>query len=215
METLKPIGALALGVALALVAPADARGDENPNPYTRADGTWISISGTVRSVTPNTFALDYGDGIVTVEMDDGDRDADAYKLIEGDKVTVYGKIDDDFYETTTIEASSVYVEKLGTYFYASPRDEEDVFFYSTVTPIVISSTSVQGTVSKVENGSFTIDTGLRSLEVEVDEMPYDPLDDEGYLKVRKGDYVRVTGDMDVRLFEGRVLEAASIVKLSG
>ena len=42
-------------------------------------------------------------------------------------------------------------------------------------------------------------------------MPYNPLDDEGYLKVETGDLVRVTGNMDRDLFEGRVLEADSVV----
>lgn len=95
------------------------------DPYLKANNTWISISGTVKTVSPDIFLLDYGDGIIKVEMDDGDRDADAYKLIEGDTVTVNGMIDDDFYEATKIEAASVYVEKLGTYFYASSVDEED------------------------------------------------------------------------------------------
>ena len=39
-------------------------------------------------------------------------------------MTVYGRVDDDLYETTTIEASSIYDQDLGTYFYASAADEE-------------------------------------------------------------------------------------------
>ncbi|MDX1644970.1 MAG: hypothetical protein R3244_11495 [Thermoanaerobaculia bacterium] len=198
----------AIGLLVALPATAEE------NPYLQPDDTWISLSGTVEAVSPDAFTLDYGDGIITVEMDDGDRDADAYALIEGDKVTVTGKIDDDFYETTTIEASSVYVENIGTYFYASAVDEEDTFVTVT-TPIVVSETVVQGTVTDVRITEFTIDTGLRELTVEVDEMPYDPLDDEGYQKIEVGDRVSVRGDMDVDLFEGRVLEANSIVTLSG
>jgi hypothetical protein len=57
-------------------------------------------------------------------MDDWDWYAEGKNLIDGDKVTVYGRIDDDFFETTSIEASSVYVESLGSYFYASAADEE-------------------------------------------------------------------------------------------
>ncbi|HSO22154.1 MAG TPA: hypothetical protein VLT81_04555, partial [Chondromyces sp.] len=88
------------------------------DPYVEPDDSWISLSGTVKAVTADAFTLDYGKGMITVEMDDGDRDADGYKLIEGDKVTVNGVIDDGLFETRTIEASSVYVEKLDTYFYA-------------------------------------------------------------------------------------------------
>ena len=114
-----------LATAILTAFTAGATQAAEPNPYMRADGTWISISGEVTDVMPDRFVLDYGESVITVEMDDGDRDADAYKLLEGDKVTVNGMIDDDFYETTTIEAESVYVEKLGTYFYASAVDEED------------------------------------------------------------------------------------------
>jgi hypothetical protein len=44
-----------------------------------------------------------------VESDDGDRDADAYKLIEGDKVTVNGVIDDDLFEGRELVADSLVI----------------------------------------------------------------------------------------------------------
>ncbi|MEZ4332610.1 MAG: hypothetical protein R3F35_12685 [Myxococcota bacterium] len=207
------LGALALTAALAVGGAAQAGADQK-NPYKQPDGTWISISGTVKSVQPNNFTLDYGKGMITVQMDDVDRDANAYKLAAGDKVTVNGMIDDDLFETTTIDASSVYVEKLGTYFYASPADEEDVYFYTIETPIVVSDTVVRGVVTEVDDDEFVIDTGRRKLRVEVDEMPYNPLDDEGYQKIRSGDYVRVTGQMDDHFFTGRELVADSVVKLA-
>ncbi|MDX1680078.1 MAG: hypothetical protein R3242_05030, partial [Akkermansiaceae bacterium] len=96
------------------------------DPYDKPDRSWLSISGEVTSVTPDTFLLDYGDGAITVEMDDFDNDADAYKLVVGDEVTVYGRVDDDLFETTSIEASSVWVSGINTYFYANSADEEDL-----------------------------------------------------------------------------------------
>lgn len=205
------VGAALSGLLAAAVANA-----EEVNPYTKPNNTWISISGEVTDVMPDTFVLDYGNGTVIVEMDDGDRDADAYKLIAGDKVTVNGKIDDDLYEATKIEAGSVFVEKLGTYFYASAVDEEDPYlrFHVVSTPVVVSSTTVRGIVTKVDGNEFTIDTGLRSLRVDVGAMPYDPLDDEGYQKIRVGDYVQVNGSIDTGFFEGRELEAETVFKLS-
>jgi hypothetical protein len=186
-----------------------------PDPYQQADDTWISISGTVKAVSPDAFSLNYGDGAVLVEMDDGDRDADAYKLMEGDKVTVNGMIDDDFYEATTIEAASVYVEKLDTYFYASPADEEDadLTIWYTV-PVVPGETVVQGTVTQVNDEDFVVNTGLRSVTVDTGELGYDPLDDEGYQKIEPGDLVRVTGEMEDNFFERKKLEADSIVTLA-
>ncbi|RUO58576.1 hypothetical protein [Pseudidiomarina insulisalsae] len=184
------------------------------NPYQQPDDTWIQISGTVESVSPDSFILDYGSGTVSVEMTDGDRDADAYKLLPDDKVTVSGLIDDDFFETTTIDASSVYVESIGTYFYASAIDEEDRIFTFTV-PVVVSETTVRGTVSAVDPlaDEFTINTGTRLITVETDEMPYDPLDDEGYQQISVNDMVSVTGQIDNDLFEGQVFEADYVTTL--
>ena len=192
-----------------LAVPAAAE----ENPYAMADNAWISISGEVEAVDPDEFVLDYGDGSVIVEMDDGDRDADAYKLMKGDDVTVSGLVDDDFFETTTIEASSVYVDKLGTYFYASAVDEEDDFV-TVHTPVIMSETVVQGTVKEVNDEEFVVDTGFDELTVEVEEMAYDPLDDQGYQKVEAGDVVSVTGDMDDDFFEGRELVADTVTVLT-
>ncbi|WP_162883824.1 hypothetical protein, partial [Chromatocurvus halotolerans] len=58
---------------------AQSSDGSNVSPYAMADGSVITIDGTVDSVSPDSFALDYGQGVVTVEFDDGDRDADAYK----------------------------------------------------------------------------------------------------------------------------------------
>jgi len=184
------------------------------NPYAKPDDTWISIDGTVDSVSADSFLLDYGPGIITVEMDDGDRDADGYKLAMGDRVRVSGMIDDDMFEARTIEASSVYVESLGTYFYASAVDEEDTFVTYT-TPVDVSATVLQGTVTDVDDEEFTINTGLRSVRVEVEEMAYNPLDDIGYQQIDLGDRVSVTGDMDTDFWEGQTeLVADSVVTLS-
>ncbi len=197
-----------LVATLALIAtPAMAQ-----NPYAEPNNSWISLSGTVRSVGPDTFVLDYGEGLVTVAMDDWDNDADAYKVVEGDNVTVTGKVDDDLFETTSIEASAVYVEGLNTYFYADAADEEDTFV-TLSTPILIASTTLQGTVTDVRDEEFTLDTGLREMTVTVEEMPYDPLDDEGFQKIEPGDRVSVSGEIDNGFFEGRELVADTIVTL--
>ena len=196
-------------VLLLLTTPALAQED----PYDAPDDTWISLSGTVESVRPDAFVLDYGEGVITVEMDDWDMDADGYKVVEGDRVTVNGMVDDDFFETTTIEASSVYVEGLNTYFYASSADEEDTFV-TLMTPPAMSTVVVQGTVTDVDDEEFTINTGLREIRVETDAMYYDPLDDEGFQQIDMGDRVSVTGTIDDDFLEGRELVASSITTLS-
>ncbi len=182
------------------------------DPYEMADDTWISLSGEVESVSADEFLLDYGGGMVTVEMDDGDRDADGYKLVRGDDVTVTGVVDDDFFEATTIEAGSVYVEKLGTYFYASTADEVDR--YITIHgPTVNATAVVQGTVTEVRDHEFVVDTDARSITVDVSDMLYNPLDDTGYQQVEPGDMVSASGTVDYDFFEGREIMAETVTTL--
>lgn len=81
-------------------------------------------------------------------------------------------------------------------------------------PVVISATTVQGRVTEVGSEEFVVDTGLRQVRVEVEEMSYNPLDDGGYQKIEVGDRVSATGQVDNDLFEGRELVADSVVTLS-
>lgn len=207
------LGLVLIGVACLAWTNAIAG---SPNPYAKADRSWITISGQVESVSPDTFVLDYEKGKIVVEMDDGDRDADAYKLIPGDKVIVSGRIDDDFFETTTIEAYSVYIKNIDTTFFASAMDEEgpDKYAVNILAPLSDYQVNLVGKVSEVKDGEFMLDTGNRSVRVEVDEMAYNPLDDEGYQRIEKGDRVSVSGRFEYDFFEGREIEAETVMKLN-
>lgn len=214
MTNYKLLMTMVAGIFAGVTLSCTADTENSNNPYAKPDDTWISISGRVESVERDSFLLDYGEGVITVEMDDGDRDADAYKLLEGDKVTVNGYIDDDFYELTTIEAGSVYVEKLDTYFYASPADEEDITYNVWYTvPVVPGEVLVEGVVTNVGDEQFTVNNGYKSIKVSVKNMVPDPLDDVGYQKIEKVDIVRVTGDISDDLFESRLINADSVVTL--
>lgn len=197
----------ALFCAAYFVLPLQAQ-----DPYLMKDESWISLSGTVVTAGANTFELDYGEGIVTVEMDDWDWYSEAYPILSGDRVTVYGRVDDDLYETTSIEASSVYVKGFNTYFYASAADEESAVPYVSV---LYADADLQftGIVTSIDGREFTIDTGTRTMKVDTIMMPYNPMDDKGFQKVRKGDYVQVTGDIDVDVFEKTELMADTITTL--
>jgi len=208
----RTVGILTLGLVFTCSAAMAAA------PKTAPDDSWISVSGTVTSVEADSFILDYGKDTITVEMDDGDRDADGYKLQFGDKVTVSGKIDDDFFEQRTIEASSVYVENLNTTFYASAIDEEDLAATGPAiitTPVYVSEAIVEGTITRIAGDEeFVISTGTGQLMVETDALPYDPLDNTGYQQLDVGDRVSVSGRMDYDFIEGREFVAESIVTLA-
>lgn len=207
----KPIATTALAVALASGAsPAIAE-----NPYAEPDGSYIRIGGTVTTVAPASFLLDYGSGSITVEMDDWDSYGDAWGISDGDRVTVYGRVDDDLYELSTIEAGSVYVENLNTYFYANAADEESMDVWTVHAPVALGEVEVIGKVTEVmpEEGRLILETGVTELTVDTRPMLYDPLDENGYQRVEEGDRISVIGDIDYDLIEGRELEATALLTI--
>lgn len=191
-----------------------ASGAQAADPSEKPNDSWISVSGTVVSAGPDSFRLDHGSGVITVEMDDFDFYPEGRNLIDNDQVVVYGFIDDDLFEKRTIEASSVYVQNLGTHFYASGADEEDFAVWSLTSPIEVGQVEVTGTVTSVNGRVLTIDNGRRSLRVDTASMPYNPVDQIGYLKIGLGDRIKVSGDMDDSLFGKREIEADWIIELS-
>lgn len=198
--------------ALLVVTATIGAGAGAQTPHARPDDARLTLFGKVDSVNEDSFKLDYGQGLITVETDGRDWGARDVKLERGDEVTVFGMIDKDLNETTTLEAESVYVERLGAMFQASPLDEEDNF-YNLNNLSDDFDTVIQGTVAEVGMTSFTLDVETHELTVEVDDMAYNPLDGEGYQRVREGDVVSVTGNMGRDFFEGRVLEADSVVTI--
>ncbi len=83
------------------------------DPYQQPDDSWISVDSPVADVMEDAFTLDYGSGLMTVEIDDDDRDAEAYTLDRGDKVSVTGVIDDEFTVDTGMREIAVELEELG------------------------------------------------------------------------------------------------------
>ncbi|MDX1635752.1 MAG: DUF5666 domain-containing protein [Marinobacter sp.] len=202
-------------LALALPATAQDRQQER-NPQERLDGSWVVISGTVTTADPDGFRLDYGSGLITVEMDDWDWYAEDYELLPGDKVTVYGAVDHDTYEVASIEAASVYVENLGTYFHAGSRDDEGRSRLVDTTPdprVTLGDMVVVGVVTRVGDSHFVIDSNQRRMTVDTTAMPYNPLDDEGNPQIAVGDKVSASGRMDENTLPRRELVAESVVVL--
>ena len=97
------LGVLFSVLALSFVSTAALAEDPAKYPH----GTRLNTDGTVDKLGPDMFVLNYGEGNITVEMDDVDRDADAYKLVKGDYVSVTGAIQKIFFEHRVIKARSV------------------------------------------------------------------------------------------------------------
>ncbi|NMT65124.1 NirD/YgiW/YdeI family stress tolerance protein [Marinobacter orientalis] len=207
---LKAISAIGAAAAITLPAPVAAQDVEE-----KPDGSWVSLSGKVASHTPEAFTLDYGEGTITVETDDWDTIGDGWAISEGDKVTVYGRVDDGLYQDRKIEAGSVYIEDLNTMVTApSPADEEDPLplNYTYLSVPADYDIQVVGTVTSVSGREFTIDTGERQVSVDTLQMGFNPLDDVGFVQVEEGDFVSVSGDLDMSVFDETEISAETIVK---
>lgn len=187
------------------------------NPYAQGDDTWVTLSGTAVDTQKDGFTLDYGAGLVQVEMDARFSTRDAQVVNEDNKVTVYGRIDDDLFEKATIEADSVFVENSRTYFHPVPADEEAVerFDMSPLIPVQEGDISVSGTISSIDGRTFTITaTGGRGVTVDTSELHYNPLDRRGQQQLNVGDYVTVHGRMDERTLAQREFTAKHIIALA-
>jgi len=217
------VAALAIALAATPAAAQQGSANEDPNqayedvpppaPHELEEDTWISLGGVVTEVGRDRFEIDYGDGTIIVEMDDGDRDADGYQLKVGDRVSVVGQIDDAFAETTTIEAAGVYVEKIHTFFRVKPHDAEREAV-ARFEPVIVPESLLQGIVTSVGPQQFTVARKGRRITVDVSQLDHDPLDDEGYQRVEIGDRVSVSGDMSFDILDGYMFVATSVVEIS-
>lgn len=180
-----------------------------------ANREWISLSGTVKSVSDDDFTLNYGDGQIVVEMDNYGWQDQGY-LKSGDRVSVTGRIDNDFYEMKKIEASSVFVPGRNEYFSANPADEEDGYYAYSVGYFTSDAAAKDdewvaftGTVRSIDDDEIAVDTGFRTIDVDLG----DARGTEAAIDV--GDRVSVTGEMDdADLFDAREVEATSVVILN-
>lgn len=179
------------------------------------DGEWIRLSGTVRSVSDDEFTLDYGKDRITVETDDFRSDA-LRSLKQGDRVMVSGRIDDGFFSSKSIVASTVRVEgsqETLSSNHAAMNDSRSAF---PEAPGNVSRMedgdwiSLTGKVSKMDDDEFTIQTGSQSVAVDASDV--DGFDRKG---LRVGDRVSVSGEVDEGgLFTDREIETNSVVILS-
>lgn len=204
-------------VAIAQQVSAEAQVDvEQAMPLDLPDHSWITMQGTVMSPTADTFLLDYASGQIIVELDDWGSAGEAMNLSEGDKVTVTGRIDKDLLETATIEASAVVNDATGQHYFANAADEEDLTEWFAARAAAEGQTMLRGAVKTVnaEMDGFVLDNGAFQVEVDVSELADNPLDMTGTPKVKEGDIVTVSGDVESDLFKMRELQARTIVLMT-
>jgi len=212
LTSISAIAALAASPALAQDMMDDGAAELAATP----DDGWISLTGEVTSAAGEAFRLDYGAGVITVEMTDFDGFQEAEYLVPGDDVVVYGLVDNDFYDRKTIEASTVYIDDTNSYIYADRANGAlTPGYFGAPTPSFDDpALTYTGVVDSVDGREFWL-TDIAGVRIEVDtaSMAYNPLDNEGYQQIDAGDRVTVTGTIDAGFFENNELSADSVVTL--
>ncbi len=176
------------------------------------NGSWISVRGKVEKAMPNYFVLDKGSRSIIVEMDDWDMFKEGTYIKKGDVVVVNGRVDKDFPEKRKIEAGSVYVQGINTYFYASSSDEEIepylVGYHYEVRDIPTNAElTFTGTVEKIKNDQIVVNTGYRKVKVDTSSLPENLVFSDKSLNPEIGDRVTVKGEMENKFFRDFVLDA--------
>ncbi len=177
------------------------------------DDSWVRVEGTVVLAREGGFVLDYGDNTIKVEMDDRISEREGKWIRKGDNVAVYGRIDNDLFEERKIEASSVYVKNINTYFHARGTDEEMVGSLSLQSAPSNNWITVSGRIVSISGQQFSLAT--KPFNVDTAHMADNPLDNVGSPKLDVGDRVTVSGQLENTFFEDRLLVASDITLLSG
>ena len=224
MRATSPLAGLVIASLVLLAGCADRKepapdnGSASTAPDSAAlaaadDGQWLSLTGTIVSAAPSSFVLDYGAGNVVVEMDDWDPFPEGLSLKPGDRVTVSGLVDEDLFLKKRIEARSVYVRNLNSYFFANNADEEEFRSSALVAASTTDYADFAGKVTAIEGRELTLGTGRSAVRVDTSSLADNPLDSMGVPQIHIGDRVFAWGVIDFDAAEGAELKAQGLISL--
>lgn len=154
------------------------------------ENSWISLNGTVVAKDKTGFEIDYGSGLIRVQMNNWQWYNADHPIQLGDNVRVNGLVEDDQGEKPIVEADSIFIKDLNTYIFREGAN--DIFQPAIDQERVF---QLQGTIVGTNNRRFTMNLGSRKVIIDTTELPYNPLDDKGYQQLKVGDTVQVTGEL--------------------
>lgn len=175
------------------------------DPATLEQGAWIGINGTVGMVGPNSFFLDHGDSTVIVGLTG--EILREYDFIRGQKVTVYGKIDQDLFQKNVIKARAVVIEGSEGAEHTVIGEEDKV---KVITASYVPTSVIHGMVTAVTEKRIVIDQGENKISIDTSELSFDPKDEQGRVQVKQGDLVTVQGVVERGLWDTRTMKATSL-----
>ncbi len=177
-------------------------------------GEWISLAGKVRSASADHLSLSYGPDAVRVELEEIESwPEDEVKA--GDRVTVSGRVDNDFYEGKTVNAAAVHVASLDRTFHGASEDQRTYHdFLASQFAEDGDWVTLSGRIGKFLENGLTLETGIVDVNVDTDQIDEPINDDKGDVRLALNDRVLVTGRVEKSdLFDAKEIEAHAIVAM--
>lgn len=181
---------------------------------------YVTISGTVADILDgDRFMLDYGNGKIQVDTNDAIRNwfksNASFGIKKGDKVTVTGKLDNNWFTKKEIDAYSITHDTDNYTLGFNPNTATstnmlpypDTARHSMFHRDRIGITGIVGDVKSKDRFILEYDGG--AIEVEMDGFKLAPGD-----QLKVGDRITVYGKIADNFFEKHELEADSIEKVS-
>lgn len=190
------------------------------------DGDAIVVTGNILSVSEGELMLNYAGRKVKIEFDKWPWEGkDMEKYFEvGQKVTVSGRVDKDWFSSNEIEANNIYLDDQYVYYYWL---DQSPAYYLNIGPTNMeksanglaggdvggASFSVSGEIKAIHGREFTLQSGEEKFTVDTESLGYNPLDNVGLQQLRVGDHVYVFGDVDAKFFDEKRFSADSVITL--
>lgn len=180
---------------------------------------YVTLSGTVSKIIDNDrFDLDYGNGITRIDCDDALHDLFAksgHRIKAGDKVTVTGKIDNNWFSKHEILVSSIlhitdnYILLYKRPAVASGAELPVIVAVAKPSLFLNGEVALTGIVSGgIYNGSFTLQYEDGAIEVDASSIKI-PKNN----RIAKGDVVTVYGKIDNSFFKNKAITAETVEKI--
>lgn len=216
LTTLLASSILVLGTLPAFAAK-EASGDMD-KVEAAPDEAKISLTGTVTSTADEEFQLEYGGGVVTVELDRFDWINDpAEILLPGENVMVTGTVDDDWFEGRELVANTLQLNDSFVYYHVDPLSSYPIHLYGAEAAKEMRDgayVTTSGTIKNHSGDRFEVSYQNGSIPVDVSSLGYNPFDNEGIQKLEEGDRVYVYGNVDDDFFDNKGILATGVYELT-
>ncbi len=188
--------------------------------YVEGKYGYVTLSGTVSKILDNDrFMLDYGNGVTQIDCDDALHDLlkrSPRKIKTGDKVTVSGKIDNNWFTKREILVSTIiHITDDYTLLYKRPEaaagEKVPAVIIGVAKPSLFldGQVALTGIVSGVANEeSFTLRYENGTIQVNASGIK---IPDNN--RIARGNVVTVYGKIDNSFFKDRTITAETIEKI--